>query len=281
MTKNVKKLLTSVLTLSIATVMTGCASKPNVANQVDPYEKMNRFVFAFNQDVDHLVLRPATNVYTTLVPSPLRMGVSNVFDNLEVLTTFPNDLLQGNFKYLAVDFWRFSINAIFGIGGLFDVASHMGIPKHEETFGMTFAKWRGGRSAPYLVLPLLGPSTVQNAFGVAADITTQPWFWINGDTDAALKYSGAGLRILNERAKYMAGNQLVDNAFDPYTFVRDAYLQNDRRAIAKNEALGSNTASEQSDIPSESPAELPNTEKEAAATKKVATHSKELSKKHG
>lgn len=219
-----------------ATMLTGCARKPDVANN-DPFENYNRIMYAFNQDIDHLALRPVAKVYETVVPTPLRKGVTNAFDNLGELTTLPNDILQGNFGYVPLDIFRFLINSTVGIGGLFDVATRMGIPKHVETFGLTFAKWRGGKTSPYFVLPFLGPSTVQNAFGTAAATGTQPWVYMDSEQNA-IRYSAIGLNIVNTRARFLDADKLVETAFDPYVFVRDAYMQRDKRAIEKNQRLG-------------------------------------------
>lgn len=254
-----KKLAYTAVALSFTVILSGCASNPS--NKQDPYEPFNRAVFAVNTKIDHWVMRPVTSVYTHIVPPPLQKGVSNFFDNADMITTMTNDTLQGNFKYAVADFWRLTVNTIFGLGGLFDVATPMGIPKRRETFGMTFAKWRGGRTSPYLVLPLLGPSTVQNAFGFGAGIVTKPWFWLNGDdpTQSAVRYAALGLRIIDTRAKYMDTNKLVDNAFDPYAFVRDAYLQSNKRRIEKNQLGDANDqpVAQDPDAPAEQPADLP------------------------
>ena len=220
--------LTSALAL-----LTGCAKKPTSPN--DPFEGYNRIVYAFNQDIDHLALRPAAKVYKAITPTPLQKGVTNVFANLGELTTLPNDLLQGNIKYAMLDFWRFAVNSTVGIGGLFDVASRMGMPKHVETFGLTLAKWRGGKSSAYFVLPLMGPSTIQNTIGTTVDTFTQPWVYIDDDT---IRYSSLGLHVVNTRARFLDTDKLVDTAFDPYAFVRDAYMQKTNQAIQQNQSLG-------------------------------------------
>lgn len=213
--------------------LTGCMQKP-VANQHDPLEKMNRVIFAFNMDVDHLAFGPIAKVYDFVIPTPLKKGISNIFSTLDVIPTFPNDFLQGNFRYMVVDIWRFTINATLGIGGLFDVATCLGIPKHVETFGLTLAKWRGGKSAPYFVIPFLGPSTFQSAVGVGVDYYLTPWPYLR---DQNIGYWVHGVRLVHTRAKILPSDKLINTAFDPYAFVRDAFIQTEDRLIKENQAL--------------------------------------------
>ncbi len=214
-------------------LLSGCAKKPDMTPD-DPYENYNRVVFAFNQDVDHLLIRTVAKVYETITPTPLQQGVTNFLDNVSELTTLPNDLLQGNFHYITLDIGRFMINSTFGVGGLFDVASRMGLPTHVETFGLTFAKWRGGKTAPYFMVPVIGPKTVQNAFGLVAGLSTSPWTYVNDD---AISYGAFGLSFIETRTELLPADKMVETAFNPYIFVRDAYMQKDREAIATNQAL--------------------------------------------
>lgn len=223
-----RKILISMI-LVIMFLLAGCAKNPT--NNVDPYEKFNRFTFAFNQDLDHLVFRPVAKVYDTLAPPPLKKGITNFFDNIQEITTFPNDILQGKIRFAFVDFWRFVINSTIGIGGLFDVASRMGLPKHYEDFGMTLAVWDGGHKSPYLVLPVLGSSTFRAGFGKIFDVGMSPYPYIR---PRAIGWTAEGVRLLNERAKLLAANKLIDTAFDPYVFVRNAYLQRREKLIRKN-----------------------------------------------
>lgn len=216
-----------------AIALSGCATKPTAPSE-DPLEGYNRVMFAFNQDIDHLVFRPAAVVYSKVTPPQLQSGVTNFFDNVGEITTFPNDFLQGNFRYMVVDFWRFAINSTVGIGGLFDVATRVGIQPHSESFGLTLAKWRGGQSAPYFVIPLLGPSTIQSGIGIAADYFTTPWPYVH---DQNINYIASGTQLINVRSQLLPADKLVDNAFDPYIFVRDAYLQREKDKIEKNQAL--------------------------------------------
>lgn len=225
-----RKTLTLMICLLITIFLSGCAKNPNASN-IDPYEKINRFTFAFNQDLDHLIFRPVAKTYDTLVPPPLKKGITNFFNNIQEITTFPNDILQGKIRWAFVDFWRLVINSTIGIGGLFDVATKMGLPKHYEDFGMTLAVWDGGHKSPYLVLPVLGPSTFRAGFGKIFDVGASPYPYIQ---PRAIGWTAEAVRLLNERAKLLSANKLVDTAFDPYVFVRDAYLQRRNKLIRKN-----------------------------------------------
>lgn len=220
--------------LALTTIaLSGCASKPTDPSN-DPLEGYNRVMFGFNQDVDHLVVRPAAVVYSKVTPPVLQKGVTNFFENVGEISTFPNDFLQGNFRYMVVDFWRFVINSTAGVGGLFDVATRLGIQPHTESFGLTLAKWRGGQSAPYFMIPLLGPSTFQSAIGIGADYFTTPWPYLKNQT---INYVATGIQLVNVRAQFLPADAVIANAFDPYIFVRDAYLQREKEKIANNEAL--------------------------------------------
>lgn len=215
--------------------LTGCMMhKPDGTLNQDPFIGYNRAMFAFNMDADHLVIRPVAKIYHTITPPPLQEGVTNVFDNIDEIPTFSNDFLQGNFRYMVVDLWRLAINSTVGVGGLFDVATRMGIARHVETFGLTLAKWRGGQSAPYVVLPLFGPSTIQTAIGQAADYYGNFWPYLR---DRNIDYIAHGVKFTNIRARLLPADKLIDGAFDPYIFVRDAYLQKQEQKIKENEAL--------------------------------------------
>src|SRR3990167_378409 len=173
--------------------LTGCVRKPDpTAN--DPLEGYNRAMFAFNQDVDHLAIRPVAWVYSKVTPPLLQSGITNVFNNVDEISTFPNDFLQGNFRYMVLDFWRFAINTTLGVGGLFDVATRLGIQPHVESFSLTLAKWRGGKSSPYFVIPVLGPSTLQSGIGYAADYYMNFWPYLK---DRNITYIAYGVKFLD------------------------------------------------------------------------------------
>ena len=200
----------------------------------DPYETFNRTMFAFNHVVDKAILRPVTHVYNTITPPPAQKGVLNFFHNIGELTSIPNDLLQGKMEFMMNDLWRFIINTTVGVGGLFDVAKHMGLPRHVNSFGLTLAYWEGGKQkSPYLVMPLLGPGTFRNTFGRVVDMPTTPYFYIKD----RYWYWAVGLKaldVISNRNTIMDANKLIDTAYDPYVFLRDAYLRRDQDRINRS-----------------------------------------------
>ncbi len=226
-----KKLIVSGC-LTALTLMAGCARPVNKDSPIDPYEKINRKFFSFNRAVDSLVLRPVATAYATIIPGTLRKGVSNFFDNFEDVTTTANDVLQARFTQAYSDSWRVIFNSTIGIGGLFDVASHIGLHKHYEDFGLTMAYWGQNRSA-YLDLPIIGPSTFRDSFGKMVDLfALSPWPYIR---PMSLDYELYGVYLMDVRSQLLPANELIAQAFDPYVFVRDAYLQTRDKLVRDNE----------------------------------------------
>lgn len=220
MRHKIAKWILSSLAISAIAMSTGCAKKPDPTAD-DPLEGYNRVMFAFNMDVDHLVLRPVAKVYNTVTPSFVQTGVTNVFSNIDEIPSFPNDLMQGQFKFMLVDLWRFTINTTLGIGGLFDVAKKLGLKHHVATLGGTLRKWTGRNSA-YFVMPFLGPSTIFNTIGYFGDYYMTPWPYIK---DQNINYIAHAVKVVNLRASMLPADKMVDTSFDPYVFVRDAYQQ--------------------------------------------------------
>jgi phospholipid-binding lipoprotein MlaA len=215
---NFLKLLLVVLIFSTV----GCATNTAPSSPQDPYEHFNRKVFDFNQAVDHAFIRPVAKVYDKVLPWQLKTGIRHVFNNMGDVTSAANEILQLNFPQAIADLTRVVINTIFGIGGLFDVATALGIERDIEDFGLTLAHW-GSRSSPYLVLPFIGASTVRDAVGLAINYTLlSPWDYIPNQT---VKNITAGTYVVQRRAMLLIGDDVVNQAFDPYVFIRDAYLQ--------------------------------------------------------
>lgn len=209
------------------------ADDPTTVN-VDPYEKINRGIYKFNDALDTFILRPIASGYDFITPTPIRKGVNNFFDNVDMLTTIPNDILQGKSAYFVADTWRFILNTTVGIGGLFDIATLAGLPKHHEDFGLTLAYWGGQnglKPQPFLMLPFLGPSTTRDAFGKIANGAAWPFNYMR---PIYYNYIAVGVNVVRERADLLAADKLVHDAFDPYIFVRSAYLQNRNHQIEKN-----------------------------------------------
>jgi len=205
-------------------LLAGCATAPG-GNPKDPFESFNRSVFRFNDGVDTAVLRPAATAYRQTLPSMVRTGIGNFFGNLGDVWNFANSVLQLRLQASADNFMRLNVNTIFGLGGLLDIATEAGIDRHNEDFGQTLGRW-GVPSGPYLVLPLLGPSTVRDASVLPIDRIGDPLTYVDG---GLARGSLAVLRVVDARSNFLRAGQLLDDAaLDKYSFTRDAHLQ--RRA---------------------------------------------------
>lgn len=229
-TTNLSVKRTCLLLLAIClALLGGCASVPGPPDERDPFESYNRAMYNFNESVDRAVLRPVAQTYKDYTPQLIQTGVSNFFDNLGDLTNMVNNLLQFKIENAVSDFGRILWNSTVGIFGLIDVASHMGLPKHDEDFGQTLAVW-GFPDGPYIVLPLLGPSTARDTVGLVGDIYVDPTFAI--EKDGKVYWGLVVLRFINTRADLLSASRVLEQAaIDPYVFVRDAYLQHRRNLI--------------------------------------------------
>lgn len=210
---------------AMTVLLAGCAAAPS---KVDPWEPMNRGLYQVNEAIDKVVLKPAVTIYTRLVPSFARTGVSNFFNNIEDAFSAVNGLLQAKPQKAGDDLGRVVTNTFFGLGGLVDVASSAGIERGNEDFGQTLAVW-GVNSGPYLFLPLLGPSTVRDATGTAVRIYLGPLGEIESVRVRNVLF---GLGAID--ARYQAGDALsvLDTAaLDRYTFIRNAFFQRRRYLI--------------------------------------------------
>jgi phospholipid-binding lipoprotein MlaA len=203
-------------------VVSGCATT-TTANP-DPFESFNRAVFAFNDGLDKTMVKPLAKVYQTIVPPPVDKGVSNFFSNLDDVVVIANDLLQFKFKQAASDTGRVLLNSTVGLLGFVDVASKFNLPKHDEDFGQTLGYWGIG-SGPYLVLPILGPSSGRDALGQGADAFLDPLSYYAGsdfDVEALAPYAVKGI---DGRADLLEAEKILDEAaLDKYSYMRDAYL---------------------------------------------------------
>lgn len=196
----------------------------------DSWEGLNRKIFVFNETLDKYALKPVAEGYRWITPDPVEDGVSNVFSNLWELTTIANDLLQFKFGQAASDTGRFLVNSTVGLLGIFDVASHMGLEKHQEDFGQTLGYW-GVESGPYIVAPLFGPFTIRDGFGRIIDgVGTDVVGYID---DVPTRNQLYGTRVVNDRAGLVEAEKLITG--DRYTFIRNAYLQ--RRDYLVNDGV--------------------------------------------
>jgi len=198
----------------------GCATT-GAKNPADPWEPGNRRVFAFNQAVDRAALRPVAKAYEATLPQWMRTSVTNFFKNLDMPITIANQLLQGKPKEAGQDTLRFAMNTTLGIGGLFDPASDANLPVHDEDLGQTLGRW-GVPPGPYLMLPLLGPSHVRDLPSNVFNRFLQPFYWYDSGNE---RWISLGLSIVNTRARLLPLDAALERTYDPYGFIRDAYMQ--------------------------------------------------------
>ena len=206
-------------------LLAGCATTNGGG---DPLEPFNRAMHTFNDNVDKVAIKPLAQGYQAVMPPPIDRGVTNFFSNLNDVVVAVNDLLQLKFKYAVTDLGRILINSTIGVLGIFDVATKLDLAKNNEDFGQTMGAWGAGQG-PYIVLPILGPSTLRDTVGLIPDIFLDPVRQVSG---AAPRNSLVALRAVDKRADLLQSSRLVERAaLDPYEFVRDAYLQRRRYLI--------------------------------------------------
>jgi phospholipid-binding lipoprotein MlaA len=213
--------LVSILLL-LSLTLGGCATTGEYADANDPFEGFNRSIYNFNEKVDRYVLKPVAEGYVEVTPTPVQRGIGNFFNNLEDIGSAANNLLQMKVGRTLSDLSRVLINSTLGLGGLFDVASTANIPRYEEDFGQTLGYWGFG-PGPYLVLPLLGPSSVRDTLGLVGDIYLDPLGQLD---EESVRMALKGVEIVDVRAGLLGASNMLDMAaLDPYAFTRDAYLQ--------------------------------------------------------
>jgi phospholipid-binding lipoprotein MlaA len=223
------KFKTILLSCALTLLVSGCATQANK----DPLEGMNRGIYKFNDVADTYAIKPVASAYKAVAPTPVRKGFNNFFNNLGSITTVLNDLLQLKFANAFTDAGRFIINSTFGLAGFIDVASMDNIPNHKEDFGQTLGYW-GMTDSAYLVLPLLGPSTIRDTGGLAFDtVTSDPITYTHNIGEIRLHNQLRAAQLVDRRTELLDAKDIVDNAsLDPYAFTRDAYLQRRANLIA-------------------------------------------------
>jgi len=231
-TQHHRRWATVLAVLIFGLMLSGCATvkqaRGGPGQKLDPWENWNRKVFAFNEGLDQYLLKPAATAYANVVPQPVRRGVDNFFANAADAWSAVNNILQGKGQAAFEDVVRVTTNSFFGIGGIFDVASEIGIERHKEDFGQTLGRWGFGPGA-YVVWPLLGPSTVRDSIALPLDRLASPALLIN---DGRTQIGLTALQIINTRANLLGASQVLDDiALDKYTFLRDAYLQRRRSLV--------------------------------------------------
>ena len=221
-------LLVTVGVVALAGCTTIQQARGGSGQRLDPWEKWNRKVFAFNEDIDSAVLKPVATAYNNVVPQPARRSVSNFFGNFADAWSGVNNILQGKFDLGMQDFTRFCTNTVFGLFGVLDVATELGLDHQYEDFGQTLGRYGVGPGA-YVVLPILGPSTVRDTAALPLDRLATPAVVIDG---GGYQLGLTLLQIVNTRASLLGASRIIDDiSLDKYTFVRDAYLQRRRSLV--------------------------------------------------
>lgn len=221
-----------IVVLVLAFSVGGCAT----TNPKDPFERFNRAMFSFNDTLDQAAIKPAAEVYRKTLPGFVQTGIGNFFGNLGDVWTGVNNFFQGKVADGFSDVMRIAVNTTLGLGGVIDVGSEAGLVKHKRDFGQTLGKW-GVKAGPYIVLPVLGPSTLRDTVATPLDLTANPWqhtypvLWRN---------TGTIVRLIDQRAAVLDVSNLVEEAaLDRYEFVRDAYLQRRESTIHDGESTKS------------------------------------------
>jgi phospholipid-binding lipoprotein MlaA len=210
-------------------LVVGCASvPPEYRDPRDPWQAYNRAVFQFNTDFDNAFLKPTAKAYRFVTPEPLDKGITNFFNNIADATSAVNNALQFKLSRAGSDVGRVFVNTTVGFVGFFDVASNLGLPSYKEDFGQTLGYWGFG-AGPFFMMPILGPSSVRDTFGFAGDVALDPFFSLQKNE---IYWGFITLRVVDRRADLLAAGDLIDEAaIDPYSFVRDAYLQRRRSLV--------------------------------------------------
>jgi len=217
------------LVVLVALLGTGCASSPDrVKDPRDPLEPFNRAVFRFNTDFDNAFMKPAAKAYRAVTPDVVDRGITNFFANLDDVTSLANNVLQFKLSRAGSDLGRIFINTTVGVLGFVDVATNVGLQSYKEDFDQTLGYW-GLEPGAFLMLPILGPSSIRGTLGWAGDIVTDPLFSIEtGDVYWGL----VAIRLVDFRADRLAAGEIMEEAaLDPYVFLRDAYLQRRRNLV--------------------------------------------------
>lgn len=207
--------------------LTGCATGPN-ANPADPLEPFNRSMYKFNDTVDQAVLKPVATAYRDVTPDFVRRGVGNFFANLQDAWSFVNNVFQLKGEAAASSFMRFSVNTVFGLGGVLDWASEMKMQRYTEDFGQTLGYWGVG-AGPYIVLPLLGPSTLRDTVALPVDFKGDA---VSQMDNVPVRNTLLVTRVVDKRAELLKAESVLEEAaLDKYSFIRDAFMQRRRNAV--------------------------------------------------
>lgn len=228
----IKKLdgLTVIFFLLLMIIVSGCATAPKNQQEIrepnDPHENVNRVSYNFTDAVDRMILEPVANVYSDYVPNAAQRSIGNFYGNWAYPNTFINAFLQGKFRQGLEDTLRFAINSTIGLFGLFDMATHMGLPENKEDFGQTLAVWGVDINQPYFFVPILGPSNYRDVTGIPVTVATNVLFYAGTIAGAAVLGPLVIVGAIDKRARMTDPMRFRDQAaLDPYIFVREAYTQ--------------------------------------------------------
>jgi phospholipid-binding lipoprotein MlaA len=232
-------------------LLSGCASLPQSAttDPRDPLERLNRIAFAFNDGLDRSVIRPLARSYETVAPQPVQTGVTNFFTNASYPITLVNNMLQGKFKAALSDTGRLLLNTTFGLGGLLDPATHLGLDLNNEDFGQTLGTW-GVPAGAYVFLPILGPYTIRDGVGDLADDVVKPRSYID---DTTTRWGLWAFDKVETRVRLLKADAVLDRAGDPYVFVRSVYLQRREYLVRDGESPMDNLEDDLEDEDSDTP----------------------------
>ncbi len=228
-----RKTLVTVTSIALLAASTACSTPKGEATEYDPWESFNRPMYQLNYVVDGVVLKPITQVYRGVVPEYGREHVHNFVENLASPITFANSILQGDPENTFVTLWRFMFNSTIGIGGLFDVASELGLKNRKTDFGQTLALY-GVENGPYLFLPIMGPSGVRDGVGRIADYFTHPASYVDSETTAISLWAITAVDARSEN--YDLIENVYKSSLDPYATFRSGYIQKRDSDIKKARA---------------------------------------------
>ena len=243
------------LALIVAATLSACVTLPpnHPRSPQDPWERWNRGVYKFNDALDRGIAKPVARAYVRVVPSPIRTGIGNFFSNLRTPTVMINDALEGKFLAAANDLGRFLLNTTVGVGGLLDPASSAGLDKNEADFGLTLGHW-GLHPGPFLELPILGPSDVRDTTGRVGDLYTNPQHYIKNPW---ISYGLYVPDFIDRRAGLLPLDDTLKNVYDPYAFIRDAYLARRAYLVADGKVKEEPLVDPDADLPDTAPQPAP------------------------
>lgn len=198
-------------------ILQGC----NLSNKEDPFKPYNKVVFKFNKSIDKNIIKPISQTYQITTSSKFKIKIKNIISNIGEPMNMANHVLQGDIIQAVTDFWRLAINTTLGIGGIFDVAGHMGLKYDKQTFGGTLRKW-GIKSNVYIILPFLGPSTFLDILDIPFSLYTNPISYVDSN---AVKYAYYGFNTSAARIKLKSLYNIINNSMDPYAMQKKLFLQ--------------------------------------------------------